>query len=119
MISLDSLDDLVAALLAHASIRSVSLDPAEVQAPGVWISAPAIDVEFLDGGATLTPTLYLIVPDNGVARSMRAAVELLNHTISVVGLPAATVTPARVSLPSSASPLPALAFPLDLTGDPS
>jgi hypothetical protein len=119
MITLAALDALADALLAHDEIRSVSLDPAEVNAPGVWISTPSIDVEFLNGGATLTPVLYLIVPDNGVTRSMRAAVELLNHVVEAVGLPSAAVTPARVALPSSASPLPALAFPIDLPGDPS
>lgn len=113
--------DLAAAIKAAAPelIRSASVNPDEVQVPGVWIRFDGIEDTTLGGGLTLNLTLHLIVPNaGGFARVLAQLAELRNAVKPVVagfGGPSGPTTRTGVILPAnSTTPLPALAVPLAL-----
>lgn len=114
-LNLDDLDDLVA-LVKAAGVRSVELDPAKVNAPGVWVRFDGIATGTLSG-LTLRTTLFLVVPEQDRKRAGKALQELFNKVVPVlrtIGGPSGDTTPAGLALPPSQTPLPALAVPMDL-----
>lgn len=117
----DDLDELVAAIKAANPagdiIRSVSMNPDEVQLPGVWLRFDAVEYGNL-AGLTVKLTLHLIVANaGGYARVLAALAGMLNLVKPVVagyGGPNGPITRTAVLLSSSTQPTPALAVPLDL-----
>lgn len=115
------LDELAAALKATDPagdvLRSVSLNPDEVQLPGIWIRFDGLGAGTL-GGLVVRTTLHLIVPNaGGVGRVLAALAQLRNlvqPAVAGYGGPSGDVTRTSVLLAANTSPMPALAVPLDL-----
>lgn len=115
------IDELVTALLAadptHEVIRSVSLNPDEVQLPGIWIRFDGLDDNLL-GGLTVKLTVHLIVANaGGFARVLAALAGMRNLVKPVIagnGGPSGQTTRTSVILSPNSQPMPALAIPLDL-----
>jgi hypothetical protein len=119
------LDELTAAIKGADPtgelIRSASLNPDEVQVPGVWVRFDGLAYDVL-AGLTVKLTLHLIVPNaGGFARVLGKLAELHNLVKPVVagyGGPSGNTTRTGVLLPgNSSNPMPALAIPLDLLTD--
>lgn len=118
------LDELVAALRGadptHELIRSVSLNPDEVQLPGVWVRFDQLEEDVL-AGLTVRVTVHMIVSSaGGFARQLAGLAELRNlvkPVLATYGGPAGPTTRVGVILSTSAGaqPMPALAVPLDLS----
>lgn len=118
----DDLDELVDALKgadpSGEIIRSVSIDPDELQLPGVWVRFDGLTDNLL-AGVTVNLTLFLIVPNaGGIKRVLAALAGLRNTVLPVVrtyGGPNGPTTRSSVLLPGTTpTPMPALAVPLDL-----
>jgi hypothetical protein len=78
-LNLDDLDELVALVRGDGDdqLVEVSLDPGELNLPGVWVSFDGIDLNRLRG-ATLTVRLFLVVPDVAPRDAGAQLVELFN-----------------------------------------
>lgn len=122
MLDLSDLEQL-AQLLVRAGIRSASSDPAKVQTPGVWVRFDGVQLEALNGDATILTTLHLIVPASTFTTSQRQLSDLFNQVIDALASfgqqPSGATRPTAVALPANpANPLPALAVPLELLTEP-
>lgn len=104
--------DLVTALQA-AQVRA-SVDPAEVNLPGAWVTVEGIQAASLGGHHRLLCAVYLIAPDQDYGRAMNALADLYNAAIPAVLLPDGPVVPQGVILPGDTTPLPALRVPVHL-----
>lgn len=117
-------DELVAAIRAADPdadvIRSVSINPTEVQLPGVWVRFDGLEEDVL-AGLTVKLTVHVIVPNaGGFARVLAGLAQLRNlvkPVLTTYGGPTGPTTRTGVILPSSTQPMPALAIPLDLLTD--
>jgi hypothetical protein len=111
------LDELVELLKATdpagETIRSVSLDPSEVNVPGIWVSLTGVGPHTL-AGVTISLTLYLIVEDAGFARTLGRLADLYNLVRPALPGPPGVATRSGVVLPGSTTPMPALAVPFDM-----
>lgn len=118
------LDELVEAINAtdptHELIRSASLNPDEVQLPGVWVRFDELEEDNL-AGLTVRVTVHLIVPNaGGFARQLAALAELRNTVkpaLDTFGGPTGPTERLGVILSNSAGaqPMPAFAVPLELS----
>lgn len=103
---------LTTALEGAAGIRSVTLDPAQLEPlPGVLIRPQAFAVDLLDG-FTPTADLYIVVPDQTHDRALAELVPLANSVLDVID-PAGPIRVATVQLPDNGGRLPALLIPYD------
>lgn len=109
--------DLATQLANVDGIGSASIDPAQVTPSGVWVQVGGITFDRLDMGYTLRTFLRLVVPDTGVDNAATALSELLAAVLSTV-TPDGEITPAQVTLPHTATPLPGLTVPVHLYVDP-
>lgn len=115
------IDELVADLLAadpdHDTLRSVSLNPDEVNLPGVWVRFDGLDDNLL-AGVTVKLTLHLIVGNSGgfsrVLDQLAAMRNLIKPVLVRYGGPNGPTVRTSVILPANTTPMPALAMPLDL-----
>ena len=113
------LDELVDALgaLDPVVVRSVSLNPDEVNLPGIWIRFDGLNDNVL-AGLTVRLTLHLIVGNGGgFARVLAALADMRNLVKPVVagyGGPTGPTARTSVILSAGTQPMPALAIPLDL-----
>lgn len=115
------LDELVAAIKAAdptgEAIRSASLNPDEVQLPGVWVRFDGLAYDQL-AGLTVRVTLHLIVGNAGgfsrVLGKLAALHNLVKPVVAGYGGPTGPTTRTSVILPTNTQPMPALAVPLDL-----
>lgn len=93
------------------------LDPAKVRAPGVWLRLDGFTPDSLHG-LTINTTLHPVVGEADRTRATTAVADLFNRVkakLRAAGLEVyGQVTPARLILPGSSTPLPALAVPLDI-----
>lgn len=107
------IDTMVTMLRGITGIRSVDIDPAKVNAPGIWVKVEGFELDNLDG-LTIRATLYLIAKDSDYVRGGKQAVALYNLITPVID-PAsgATIDFVDVAMPDG-TVLPALAFPVDL-----
>lgn len=110
-LGLDEVDDLVADLKAAG--LSASVDPAEVNPPGVWVRSQGLSLDTL-GGFTWALQLHLVVPDNGHRLAREALLELFNQVLPVAE-PDADPYFQGLVLPHTPKPLPGLVVPLNLT----
>ena len=103
--------------LRAAGVRSVDYDPANVKAPGAWLRLDTLAPDTLDGAVNVGLTLFLVVPANGVTRSLGALSDLLDLAFPVLQRLAASIDQASITglvLPGSTTPLPALSVPITL-----
>lgn len=115
------IDTLVAAIAAadatHETIRTVSLNPDEVQLPGVWVRFDGLEENVL-AGLTVKLTLHLIVANaGGFSRVLAGLADLRNlvkPVLTTFGGPSGPTARTSVLLPGNTAPMPALAVPLDL-----
>lgn len=113
-IDLEGALDEFADLLKAAGVPSASLDPHEVNTPGVWLQVTRIIDPVLGGESyTLELTAIAVAADKGVRRSTRELSKLLEQ-ISGVCLPSGDVTVVTVTFPE-AEALPGLSIPLTVT----
>jgi hypothetical protein len=111
-LDLEWLTDLTAALEGATGIRSVTLDPAQLEPlPGVLIRPTAFAVDLL-AGFTPTADLYVVVPDQTHDRALAELIPLANAVLEVLD-PAGPIRVATVMLPDGAGRLPALLIPYD------
>lgn len=108
----------LAGVLTAAGIRSADTDPANVQAPGVWIRFDGVELDNL-AGVTILATLHLIVPKSTFTTVQTQLADLFNQVVPALAAigeqPTGTTRPTAVALPgNAANPLPALAVPLEL-----
>lgn len=106
----------LAADLEAAEVRA-SLDPADVNLPGAWITVESIQAGNLAGTLILGCVVYLIAPDQDYRRAMEALAELYNKVVgpTAVLTPDGPVVPQGVILPDTSTPLPALRVPVNLS----
>ena len=97
--------------LEDAGIRSVSVDPAEINTPGVWVQFTGFEADLL-GGYTISTALVCIVGDISPLRSLATLSELVDKVLTVVD-PSGPITAVAVNMPG-AKPLPGLRIPFDL-----
>ncbi len=100
------------ALLDAAGIRNAE-DPARLTPPGVLVQVTGFDRDTL-AATVVACRLLLVVPAGDYQRSLSALVVLLNRVCEVVD-PDGPTTAASLTLPGDATPLPALAVPLNLS----
>jgi hypothetical protein len=113
-IGLEWLDELTAALKATPGIRSVALDPAELEPlPGVLVRVTGFDPDVL-AGFTATADLFVVTTDQHHERALRELVPLANAVLERID-PAGPIAAATVQLPDGGGRLPALLIPYDDT----
>jgi hypothetical protein len=117
-----NLDQLAADLAAADPelIRSVSVDPSEVQVPGGWLRVDGVGPHTL-GAVTLRATLHLIVPEGDVRRRLTmlaAAYNAAKPVLDDLGADVGDADSVGVILPGSSTPLPALAIPVAILTSP-
>jgi hypothetical protein len=114
----DDLVELVDALRDDAAL-SATLDPADVNLPGVLVRLDAVSEETFGGGTTLKVSCLLCVPDVGVQEALVQLGALYGSalpTLQKFGGPAAEATLATVQLPAAGGAVvPVLVVPLELS----
>jgi hypothetical protein len=101
-------DEVIDALKA-AGIRDVSLDPAEVNVPGVWVKAPTVRPDVL-AGYVLTMDLVLIVEPVTPTHALAALGDFIESVAAVVH-PSGPIIPGSVLMPDR-SVCPCVTFPI-------
>jgi hypothetical protein len=96
--------------LKGAGIRDVSLDPADINVPGVWVKPPRVTPDVL-AGYSLTVDLVLIVEPVTPPHALDALETLFELVESVVGGPSGVVFPGSVLMPDR-SVCPCYTYPL-------
>lgn len=118
MSDLDFADlDQLATVLTDAGVRSVSMDPAKVNLPGVWIELTGVDLDVLEG-VTIKVNLVCLAGDTDPRRAAGQLAGLFNKVVPAIadlGGPAGTTLPGTYVFSGSTAALPGLAIPLDLT----
>jgi hypothetical protein len=121
-LNLDDLDELVELVRGElpGQLVEVSLDPADLNLPGVWVAFDGITTNRLRG-ATLTVRLFLVAPDVAPRDAGRQLVDLFNTVKARLRTKPGPVhisgrtTSETVILPGyEGRPLPALAIPVEL-----
>lgn len=124
LLDFDDVDDLIAQLRSVDGIRSVDVDPAKVNLPGIWVRFDGIDLDRL-AGATLRLTLALLAPDVDVRRAMADLQPLFNTVVDAlattygIGPDEAGTAAGTVQLPNGAGPNPALLIPITIPVEPT
>ena len=113
------IDELVTQLSSADGIRSVDVDPAKINLPGIWVRFDGIDLDRLDG-ADLRMTLALITGYTDVRRAMATLGPLFNTVVDVldtalgIGPDEAGTAAGTVQMPDGSAPKPALLIPITL-----
>lgn len=115
--------DLAAALTAvvedirSAGVETVSLDPADIVAPGVLVQLVDFTRLTLDGGWSLNLNLVLVVADSDGGPGPAAALTPLLNLVLAFATPDGPIQARSIQLPSGPAPLPGLVFPLTVRTD--
>lgn len=116
-LSFAAVDDL-RLLLQDVGVQA-SLDPADLNLPGVWLTVETIQAWTVRGTLRLTCALYLIAPNVDPVRALEELTDLYN-TVRTVLTPDGPVALQGVILPSAPTePMPALRVPVYLPGSAS
>lgn len=110
------LDELTEALAGIDGVRSASLDPADINLPGVLVQVVGVSLDLL-AGLTIKTNLLLLVDDTQPRRAAKELQDLFNAVIPVVrtlGGPTADSVVGKWVLPGQPVPLPGISVPLDL-----
>lgn len=108
--------DQLVVLLKAAGIRSASIDPAELNLPGVLIEITGVGQDLL-AGCTIKTRLICLVADDKPKQAAKQLQTLFNQVAGVartLGGPTDDSEVSRWVLPGSAAELPGIAVPLDL-----
>lgn len=97
--------DHIEAALASVDIPA-SVDPAEVQVPGAWISLVEVDAFTIGGGGIVVVDVYLIAPDTMPRQALAILGELSALALSVLDVERMTTNDA-LQLPDGGRPMPA------------
>jgi hypothetical protein len=116
----DDLDALVELLKADQDlevVRTVSLNPDEVQLPGVWVRLDTIGGPSTLAGLALNVTLFLIVAEAGgfarILGKLAPLYDAISAKLDAAGLAYGPATRTGVILPANVStPMPALSIPV-------
>jgi hypothetical protein len=98
--------------LKSAGVRDVSLDPAEVNVPGIWVKPPVVAADVLEG-YTLTVDLVLVVEPMTPSRALDVLDGLITTVVGAVGGPSGLITPGSVIMPDK-SVCPCYTYPLQV-----
>lgn len=90
-------------------------DPAEVNAPGAWVTWEGFQVANLRGSMRHLLAVYLVVGDQDWRRASKALADLYNQAVPAAITPDGPVVPQSVILPGSPTELPALRVPVHYT----
>lgn len=112
MLTFDSVDELVTALIATGMRAEV--DPSDLNLPGAWVAVESIRSATVAGDLRLGVSVYLIAPDRDHRRAMASLADLYNQAIPAAITPDGPVVPTAVVMPDDPTPLPALRVPIDL-----
>lgn len=105
-----ALEDLADALAA-AGVEA-SVDPADLDLPGVWVTLDRLTVPTFTGGGLVRARLLLIVPDQDHIRAVEALQDLYDATVAVVD-PMSDVESTLATVQAGPD-LPALTFTHDI-----
>lgn len=112
------LEAIATQLKAAGPLRAASFDPSAVtMLPGAWLRFDGFRPAEQLASTTLAVTVFLVVPDNGIVRSLGALEGLFNAlhpTLIALGEISDQVRTTGLSLPVSQTPLPAFAIPLSI-----
>jgi len=112
MRSRDAMLEVVDAL-ASAGV-SATIDPRNVNLPGVWVQRLTLTPDLLCGGQTMRLRLVLVAPDVGTEQALDILDDLLDAAYKVAQPNTGTGTTDRtVLLPDSATPYPATYYDVD------
>lgn len=102
----------LAELLGSVDVQA-SMDPAELNLPGVWIALDEVRTANVRGQLQLRCRLFLISPDTDPLRALELLGDLRDKVATVV-TPDGPVVTQGVVMPGDPTPLPALAVPVYL-----
>lgn len=106
--------DLVETLNGLDEVRA-TLDPGELNTPGVWVTLEQVTVANLRHDSRVSAVLYLVAQDQDYQRAYLALQTIYNAIVPAVLTPDGPVTPQGLLLPQDPSnPLPALRVPVNL-----
>lgn len=114
---LGDLGQLLTTAVPAPDLRIVTSDPAKVVTPGCWLRFDRARHDVL-GGYSLDVTAHLVVGDQVPSRAHRALSKLftaLQPALEGAGYSGDNLAFVGLVLPTSQTPLPALAVPLTLT----
>lgn len=100
-------------LLEAAEVRA-TMDPAEVNVPGAWVTLDGFQVTNLRGATAVDVAVYLIVGDQDTRRALDSLADLYAKVVPGVLRPDGRVVAQGVLLPDSSTALPALKVPVRL-----
>jgi hypothetical protein len=100
-------------VLKAAGVKSVSVDPADVNPPGVLVQVRELTFPDLGDCAEVGLDLVLVVPDRDHRRALSALSALLGVVLEAVD-PDGPVLLRTLALPDSPTGLPALVVPVDV-----
>lgn len=106
------LTELLELLNAEDGVQA-SMDPAELNLPGVWVAVDTIRPVNVAMGVRLECRLFLISPDADPLRAVGHLFPLYNAVAAVV-TPDGPVVSQGVVMPGDPTPLPALSVPVYL-----
>lgn len=108
--------EILATALEDAGVRSVSIDPGDLNLPGVLIQVTGIGQDLL-AGCTIKTNLLLLVDDVKPKQTAQQLQDLYNLVVPVVrgyGGPTDDSVMGKWVLPGQPTPLPGISVPLDL-----
>lgn len=108
---LPELDQLLE-LLRAAGLKA-SMDPADLNLPGVWLAVDTVDVANLKGDLRLGCLLFLIAGDQDPRRAIGVCSAMFQKVLTVLS-PDGAVQTQGVVMPADPTPLPALRVPVNL-----
>lgn len=100
--------DLVIGLLDDVGIPA-TVDPARVDAPGVWLKL--IGIEFTLGDGYVRAEAHCVVPANDLSAALPDLDDLASEVIEVLGRPDDDIRVQATALPSGGASLPTLVLP--------
>lgn len=114
---LRELGQLLSTAAPAPQLRSVTSDAENLQTPGCWLRFDRARHDLMDG-YSLDVTAHLVVGEQKTPRAHKALSDLftaLRPTFDNVGYSGGDLAFIGLVLPTSSTPLPALAVPLTLT----
>lgn len=103
--NLNDATDQIVEDLAGVGITA-TIDPAEIEVPGAWVTAREVDDFTIGGGGTVTVDVYLIAPDVMPRDAMDMLSSLGMQALAVLDVEQMT-TNDSIQLPDGGRPKPA------------
>lgn len=100
--------------LLQGAGMSASLNPADVNLPGAWVTMTQLQPITLAGDIEIQAVVYLVAGDTDYAQAYDQLADLYNTAATVLD-PDGPVTPQGVVMPGNTTAMPALRVPVNLT----